>query len=150
MRVVSVLPPGIADWQTLVDKFKGRTLTSAQWTHAAHLVVALAFVLEHKDVGTTMCYVRPGIVLLNVAMGHVNTTAGGYHETTTSFWVRQIHAFVETRASRDFDVLVEQLLRDTPFLDKEYVLRFYPRDVLRSPLARGTYLEPHEGSPPSA
>ena len=130
------------DWNDLVARFNNQALAKEEWTHAAHLVTALWHILEYGDVECALCYLKPRIILRNYTVGTKNTDMGGYHETITVFWLKQVYAFVQRRTSRDFNVLVGELLDEAFFFEKEYILGFYSRETLRSPRARGMYITP--------
>lgn len=132
----------MSNWQNLVSRFRTQTLPKVEWTHTAHLVVALWHLLEYGDVERALCYLRPGIILFNHSVGMVNTDVRGYHETITVFWAKQIHGLIERADSQDFDVLVEALLAETVFFEKDYILRFYAKETLKTSQARGMYVPP--------
>lgn len=126
-------------WRGLVLRFCNQTLPKADWTHKAHLVVALWFLLECNDTEFALSQLKAAITRFNRAMGKLNVIP---HETITVFWVMQVRAFVESNTSRDFDVLAEALLDGTALTDKDYIYRFYSREVLSTPRARDTYVVP--------
>ena len=130
------------DWLGVVARFRNQTLPKSEWTHEAHLVVALWHLLKFGDVHSALCQLRAGIILHNHSVGTKNTESSGYHETITVFWVKQVKEFIEGQASRDFNTLTQKLLQDTPFTQKDYILRFYAKEVLKSKEARGLYVAP--------
>ncbi len=132
----------IIDWNDLVARFNNQTLAKEEWTHTAHLVAALWHILEYGDVERALCYLKPRIILRNYMVGTKNTDMGGYHETITVFWLQQVYAFVQRRPSRDFNVLVGELLDEASFFEKDYILGFYLRETLKTPRARGMYIAP--------
>src|SRR3954462_15927871 len=72
------------DLRALVDAFESRALTRADWTHAAHVSVAVWYVMWcGKDEATARR--RAGLQRLNAALGVRTTPTGGYHETITRF-----------------------------------------------------------------
>ncbi|MEK7137992.1 MAG: hypothetical protein AAB787_00640 [Patescibacteria group bacterium] len=129
------------NWCTLVSQFRNQTLPKSEWTHEAHLVVALWHLLEYKNISNTLCYLRSGIILYNHSVGTQNTASSGYHETITVFWVKQLHEFVQSEGLQDFSILVARLL-NTPLVQKDYILQFYRKEVLKSEEARGLYVAP--------
>jgi hypothetical protein len=132
----------VKDWITLVSQFKSHTLPKTEWTHEAHLVIALWHLFEYKNTHSTLCHLRAGIILHNHSVGIQNTESRGYHETITVFWLKQIKEFVESEGSEDFTVLVERLLKKIPFTRKDYILQFYTRETLKSSEARCFYVAP--------
>ncbi len=128
------------DWMKIILQFQNQSLPKEEWTHEVHLVVALWHLLEYKEVYSTLCHLRPGIILHNHSVGTQNTDSSGYHETTTVFWVKKIKEFIDNETTRDFNTLVEKLLKDTPFTQKEYILQSYTKEVLKSVEARCFYV----------
>jgi hypothetical protein len=138
-------PPRFArsgEVERLVAEFEACTLPQAEWTHQAHLAVALWYAsrLPHDE---TLAAVRAGIGRLNAAHGVRTTPTGGYHETITRFYVRVICDYVskeEEAADGDWAARVNRLLarygaRDLP-------LRHYSRELLMSAEARFGWVEP--------
>lgn len=135
------LPHG--GWHTIVEDFKLRRLRRDQWKHVTHLVVALAFLLEHdNDLAAALCHIRPGFILINVAHGNPNSTTKGYHETITVFWTTQIRDFITKQQTRDFDILVARLVDEQRFFSKGFILEFYNENPWNSTTARGMYVPP--------
>ncbi len=130
------------NWANVVSQFKNQTLPKTEWTHQAHLVVALWHLLEYKNLHSALCYLRSGIILHNYSAGIQNTDSSGYHETITVFWLKRIKDFIDNEPSKDFDTLVEKLLIEHTFTQKEYILKFYAKEVLRSSEARCFYVLP--------
>src|SRR5919205_1588808 len=79
---------------SLLRRWEDCTLPREEWTHAAHLTVALWHLLEF-DWPEAVARVRSGIKRYNAAHGIVTTPTGGYHETLTLFWLRRVRSFLE-------------------------------------------------------
>ena len=129
-----------AEILALVREFEARTLPRARWTHAAHLTVALWYVLTlewHEAVRR----VRRGIQLYNEANGVRQTPEGGYHETLTVFWLRYVRSFLEEELNegRSLVALANDLAARA---DSRLPLRHYTRERLFSPEARAGWVEP--------
>ncbi len=126
--------------ETLVRGFESCTLAWAEWTHAAHLTVALWYALRH-DPGEALRRVREGIKRYNLANGVVTTRERGYHETITRFWMRHVRDFLDSRRGEGWPLerlaneLVACAKRDAP-------LEHYSRELLFSWEARAGYVEP--------
>ena len=129
----------------LVARFEDGTVPKAEWTHQAHLAVALWYA-SRLPFEEALAVVRAGIQRVNAAHGGVTTPTGGYHETITRFYMMVICGYVaeegiggrETGA--DWALRVNRLLarygaRDLP-------LRHYTKDLLMSPEARFGWVEP--------
>ncbi len=132
----------VKDWDVLVSQFRSQSLQKSDWTHEAHLVVALWHLLEYKDFHSTLCHLRTGIILQNHSVGIQNTESRGYHETITVFWTKELEKFLQNETSRDFLILAEKLLTETAFTEKEYVFQFYDKETLKSVRARATHVPP--------
>ena len=138
------LPPGTpeteVELQHLVGQFLGRTLPKPQWTHSAHVIVAL-WHLREFDEATTLSLLRERISAYNESIGVMNTPTGGYHETLTVFWVRLAALLLaQTTGSESFETVVARVLPHAA--DKNLPLRFYTRDRIFSVEARHSFVEP--------
>lgn len=117
----------------LLQRFESATLSKEEWTHEAHVRVALEYVkaLPHPKALDKM---RSGIERLNAAHGVPQTDTGGYHETLTRVWLRMVRMAWERWGA--WDPLWDWLQ------DKRAVLRFYSRDCMMSREARYGWVEP--------
>jgi hypothetical protein len=122
--------------EALVRAFEGCTLPPSEWTHQAHLTVALWYLRNYtRDDATDR--IREGIRRFNLSRG--NTT--GYHETITLAWVAVIVRFLAERDHGEpLSTLVRELLGECG--TTSYLLRFYSEDVLRSDKARRVWVQP--------
>ena len=120
--------------------FQSRTLPRERWTHAAHLTVALWFLLEFDWPEATE-RVRRGIRRYNAAHGIHPTPTGGYHETRTLVWMRRVRAFLEEgrNEARSLVALANDL---GAALDSRLPLEYYTRERLFSSEARAGWVEP--------
>ena len=125
---------------SLVRRFGDCTLPRAEWTHAAHLTVALWYLLEFDWPEATE-RVRRGIQRYNAAHGIRPTPTGGYHETLTLFWLRVVRSFLEggRNEARSLVSLANEL---TASADSGLPLRHYTRARLFSTEARASWVEP--------
>jgi hypothetical protein len=127
--------------ETLVRDFELCTLPREVWTHRAHLTVALWYLLAHPW-DEAIRLTREGIKRYNDAHGIVTTPTGGYHETMTLFWLRIVRHYLETALHEDRTLVVlanNLLLRHGR---KELPLDYYTRELLMSPEARASWVEP--------
>lgn len=124
----------------LVRDFESCALRRELWTHAAHLRVALWYLLR-CEWDEAVALTRRGILRYNEASGVANTPASGYHETLTIFWLRTVRRFLESRRDvvGDVDRLADELVASA---DKNLPLVFYTRERLMSPEARAVWVEP--------
>ncbi|HYN85861.1 MAG TPA: hypothetical protein VER32_11455 [Pyrinomonadaceae bacterium] len=130
----------ISEVEALVRDFESCALGRELWTHAAHLKVALWYLLHHgwdEAVGLT----RLGIKRYNAASGVADTPTGGYHETLTVFWLHTVRRFLESRGDEAHapDELARRLVASA---DKNLPLEFYTRARLMSPEARAAWVAP--------
>ena len=126
-----------AEIEVLVRAFEGCTLPKAEWTHREHLTVALWY-LRHNPREEATSRMREGIQRFNLS--HGNTT--GYHETITLAWIAVISRFLgENDRGQPLSTLVSGLLERCG--DKDYLFRFYSKDVLMSDEARWRWVPPN-------
>ena len=121
----------------LVRGFEECTLPKAEWTHHAHLTVALCY-LRHLEREEATTRLREGIQ-------HYNRTAGGsphgYHESITLAWVAVLTRFLaEHDRGQSQAELTRLLIAECG--DKDYLLRYYSRAVLLSDAARHGWVPP--------
>jgi hypothetical protein len=122
----------------LVRSFEDATVSSEDWKHAEHLVVALYYLTRHH-IDEATAKMRDGIFkLLREGFGVDLTKEMPYHETLTVFWMRTISDF---NASKNGTSLLDKVNELTEKYDKDYPLRFYSRAFLFSDEARARFLE---------
>jgi hypothetical protein len=124
----------------LVRRFEDCTLPREEWTHAAHLTVALWHLLQF-DWPEASAHVRARIKRYNAAHGILTTPTGGYHETLTLFWLRTVRRFLEAERN-EARALVHLANELTATHDKGLPLSHYTRARLFSPEARAGWVEP--------
>ena len=124
----------------LVREFEACTLPHAEWTHHAHLVVGLWYLVRHEEAEATRL-IRDGIRRYNKARGIEQTKTGGYHETITLFYIQVIRKFL-LAANPDctLKMLANSLINVCG--DKNLPLEYYSRERLMSWEARTGWLEP--------
>ena len=124
----------------LVREFEACTLPGERWTHAAHLTVALWYLLQH-DWHEAVMHMRDAIKGYNEACGIVTTRQKGYHETLTLFWLRVVRAFLgqDLNEGRSLVSLSNELIATA---EKNLPLKFYTRELLFSWEARAEWVEP--------
>lgn len=124
----------------LVRRFEDCTLPREEWTHAAHLTVALWHLLQF-DWPEAVARVRAGIKRYNAVHGILSTPTGGYHETLTLFWLRAVRAYLEAERNeaRPLVRLANELAATH---DKALPFTHYTRARLFSPEARAGWVEP--------
>jgi hypothetical protein len=122
--------------EELVRLFEDATLPRSEWTHGKHLIVALFYLVRLPRAEATI-RIREGILRLN----HHNGNLTGYHETITLAWIAVIARFLEMRhRSGSLSILTGELLEECGV--KDYLLRFYSREVQMSDEARRSWVPP--------
>jgi len=124
----------------LIEKFNTATLPKSEWTHQAHLTVALWY-LHTYEFHDAVCRLKSGIILLNNFHGTENTDRSGYHETLTIFWAKVIAIYSELNPSCNLEELTENFL-NSGLANRELPFQFYSiREILTTPY-RAVYHEP--------
>jgi hypothetical protein len=123
----------------LVHSFEQQQIPKPAWTHEAHVLVGLWYVLHDSDPLERM---RSGIQLLNSAQGVETTPTGGYHETLTRFYVWALDRLIggpPRRQVAELPTLGQQVLA---YASRELPLSYYSRPLLYSPAARFGWVPP--------
>ena len=124
----------------LVKRFEDRTITKAEWDHAAHLSVGLYYCVNYS-LGVAKNLMGDGIYWLNDKHGTPNTDNSGYHETLRVFWLNKISDFVKAHDyEEDLGVLANTMLAE--FSDRDLPLLEYSRETLFSTEARRSFVKP--------
>lgn len=124
----------------LIHTFRTRTVPLTEWTHAAHLIVALWFLMHNAQPEAT-AQIRVAIQQYNAAMGIPTTPDRGYHETITLFWIRMVQQYlVDQDPARPIADLANELIHRYP--DKNVLHRYYSQKRLMSWEARVNWVEP--------
>jgi hypothetical protein len=126
----------------LVARFEDATLPKAEWTHQAHLTVALWYA-SRLPFEEALVVVRERIRRINAAHGVATTPTGGYHETITRFYVMVICGYVAEEAGEagtDWAARANRLL--ARYGSRDLPLRHYTKDLLMSAEARFGWVEP--------
>jgi hypothetical protein len=130
-----------AEVLNLVHRFEFCTLPHEEWTHRAHLTVALCYCLRHSFEEATR-RVRDGIKKYNASHGITQTRTSGYHETMTIFWLRIVREYLSEASPVDCSLatlangLVER------YGDKGLPFTYYTRELILSGEARTDWVEP--------
>jgi hypothetical protein len=124
----------------LVERFDDATLPHTEWTHRAHLTVALWYA-SHHPAAEALERMRSGILRLNAAHGVVTTPTRGYHETITRLYMHTISRHVE-REGRAGDWAERANRVVARYGGREFPFRHYSEARLKSPEARFGWVEP--------
>jgi hypothetical protein len=124
----------------LIEKFDQRTLPKSEWTHEAHLTVALWYIHTY-EFDDAVCRLKLGIILLNNFHGTENTKDSGYHETLTIFWAQVISIYLRLNTSKDIEGLTANFLKSA-LASRSLPFKFYGKRELLSSNFRAIYKEP--------
>ncbi|MFY9607281.1 MAG: hypothetical protein WAU45_01540 [Blastocatellia bacterium] len=126
--------------ERLVRAFEACTLPRPEWTHDAHLTVALWYLMNRSAQEATMS-IRSGIKRYNKANGVRMTPTGGYHETMTLFWTCAVSFYLwQASEGRSILALANGMLR--LFGNRNLPFEYYTRERLMSWRARTSWVEP--------
>jgi len=129
-----------AEVERVVAGFRDGTLPQSEWTHRAHLTVALWYATHHPP-AEALDLVRAGILRLNAAHGVVTTPTRGYHETITRFYMRVVRHYLDQEgAAGDWAERSNRFI--ARYGSRELPLRHYSEARLKSPEARAEWVEP--------
>jgi len=129
--------------EDLVVRFYARTLSPAEWTHAAHLSVGMWHVHRFGSV-EALERLRERIRLLNDSHGTPNSETRGYHETITRAYVVVLAEYLSQCDGKPLANSVTSLLA-SEVAGKDYLLTFYSKDRLMSREARAHWVTPDLG-----
>lgn len=124
----------------LVNNFTNKTLSKAEWTHHAHIIVAIWYI-HNFDFLEAICRLKSDIILLNNTHKTENTSTTGYHETITIFWSNVIKLFINIHKEWTTEQLVNCFLC-SGLADREFPFEFYEKQNLLSADLRAMYHEP--------
>ena len=126
--------------EDLVRSFKSGTLPREEWTHIAHLTVALWYLVNYTTY-TAAQLIRDGIRRFNGMKGIETTRTSGYHETMTLFWIWAISKYLS--ASKEGQTLADLANGIAERLGESGLpFKYYTRERLMSWEARTGWVEP--------
>ena len=140
MRNTTIIYRSPSEIDSLIHAFQECSLPRSQWTHEAHLTVALWYLFYDSE-QEAINAVRNGIKRYNSVQGIETTKDGGYHETLTLFWVRTIRRYLADESrNRSMVNLANGLI--AKYADRTLPFTYYTRDRLMSLEARINWVEP--------
>jgi hypothetical protein len=129
-----------AELSALAAAFESCSLSKAEWSHRAHLLVGMWYA-GRLPADAALDAMRTGLRRLNASHGAPTTPAGGYHETITRAYMRLISRFVREDVKEDgWAARSERLLARHG--ERDHLLHYYSRERLMSPEARRGWVEP--------
>ncbi len=122
--------------------WEGGRLPRSDWTHAAHVAVGAAYVVRFGP--GALDELRQGIKRHNAAVGTVDSSTSGYHETLTRFWAGLVSRVVEGLAT-EWPAACRAVERFGEERDLHRL--YYSFDVVRDPTARVSWVSPDLSGP---
>jgi hypothetical protein len=140
MKNTAVIYRSPHEIDSLIHAFQECSLPRSQWTHEAHLTVALWYLFYDSE-SEAIDAIRNGIKHYNSVRGIESTKDSGYHETLTLFWVQKIRQYLagELR-NRSIVNIANGLI--AKYADRTLPFSYYSRDRLMSAEARSSWVEP--------
>lgn len=136
----SIIYRSPSEIDSLIHAFQECSLPRSQWTHEAHLTVALWYLFYDSEPEAIKA-IRNGIKRYNSAHGIESTKDSGYHETLTLFWMQKIRWYLtQEKRNRSMVILANGLI--AKYADRTLPFRYYTRDRLMSSEARIGWVEP--------
>ena len=136
-------PPGsnrchsAAEIEDLVRRFEDCTIAPAEFSHDAHLLVALWYV-GREPLPEAAARMRAGLLRF---IAHNQVEPQKYHETITLFWLKLVgHFLAREGAGRPLHALAQNLL--ARFGDSQLLFAHYSRELIASPAARSGWVAP--------
>ncbi|MEG4942929.1 hypothetical protein [Microcoleus sp. F4-D5] len=140
MKNTTLIYRSPSEIDSLIHAFQECSLPRSQWTHEAHLTVALWYLFYDSE-QEAINAIRNGIKLYNSIQGIESTKNSGYHETLTLFWVRTIRQYLADESHNQSIVYLANGLI-AKYADRTLPFRYYTRDRLMSWEARNSWVEP--------
>lgn len=137
----SVLPETEPEINFFLAAFEAGTLPKEHWSHASHIFAAACYVHSMSE-AATIAHMRDRIQAYNLAAGGRNTPTSSYHETITVFWIKFIgRALKDWEPISRADFAARSVAAFSPH--RAIFVDHYDFDILASPEARATWIEPN-------
>lgn len=127
--------------QSLVERFIAKTLPKDEWTHEAHLIMAIWHSLKYQE-DRALELISRRIFNYNEAVGIKNSEAEGYHETLSRFWMKIASNFLKNQNFPSNEAACNEFLK-SDFTSKDLPLEFYDEETLFSASAKKNWVEPN-------
>ena len=126
--------------ESLISRFEKRELPKPEWTHEAHLVVAVWYGSKY-GFDEALDLVRQNITAHNEAVGTPNTDTEGYHETITRFWMLVVARYLHSAGSESIQNLCNGFINSAEAYSS-YPLKYFSSELLFSVGARKDWVQP--------
>lgn len=126
--------------KSLIERFESRKLPKLEWTHEAHLVVAVWY-CKNYEFDEALALVRKNISSHNESVGTENTDSSGYHETITKFWLLIANSFLENKEAFSMEESCNAFINSKLGTSK-LPFNYYSSESLFSIEARRYWIEP--------
>lgn len=126
--------------EELIGSFEAGQLPKEEWTHDAHLVVGIVYVLSY-EFDSAMGRARKNITAHNSSVGTINSDDSGYHESITRFWLEIIKHYMSERLFDSIEEAVPHFLNSSA-ANKNLPMEYYSKEVLFTPEARKNWISP--------
>ncbi len=124
----------------LIIGFRTLKLPKSEWTHEAHLIVAIWY-CSNYNFEKALVLLRENIKNYNQAVGTPNTKNSGYHESITKFWLIVAKQFIEKLVVKSTPIACNKFI-NSELAKRDYPLRFYTSERLFSIEARHSWVKP--------
>jgi hypothetical protein len=125
----------------LVKRFEEKTLPKEEWTHRAHLTVAMTYLWQHTP-DEAIIFLRNDIISYNLSVGVPNNPSRGYHDTMTVFWVWVLMMYrVQFCQNYNFIESVNAFMI-SPYASTDFPMKYYSKELVTSVRARARFVEP--------
>ena len=126
-----------AEIERVVRGFESCGLPPSEFTHAAHLTVALWY-LSRLTAPEAAGRMRAGLYRF---LDHHGVGQGKYNETITLFWIKLIRKFLdEADVNRSLTDIANEMIASLN--DSQLIFAYYSRERLFSEEAKGAWVEP--------
>jgi len=125
---------------SLMNRFEARELPKEEWTHEAHLVVAIVY-CSNYSLDEALDLSRENISRHNESTGGINTDTDGYHETITKFWLIIADNFLKEKSFESSSEASNALI-NSDFGGSQFPFEYYSKNVLFTVHARHNWKEP--------
>ena len=130
----------LAEINSLIHRFEKRELPKVEWTHEAHLLVAIWYNFNYSA-EEALDLVRDNITAHNTAVGTPNNDTDGYHESITVFWMLIAKQFLSKNSFHNVGDACNAFI-NSDYSASKFPLDYYSENYLFSVEARHHWVAP--------